>query len=85
VPTVKELLTLVDEEPHQELLLDGTTVYVAIDGRAFPDTPSRAHFWTSSPAVTQAGAQRMTVEFTIGEASFAFDGEQHLVRCVSDH
>jgi Protein of unknown function (DUF1566) len=49
VPSVKELLTLVDEEPHTEY--DSSQVVTKmIDGQAFPNTPVDQPFWTSSQA-----------------------------------
>lgn len=44
VPSYKELLTLVDESPHQDYVQG---LIVAIDANAFPSTPA-SQFWTSS-------------------------------------
>lgn len=80
LPTVKELLTLVDEQPHSEYRLDGTGVAVlAIDGRAFPDTPD-LEFWSSSYAAGKA----WSVDFSSGEARRSNAGNLKCVRCVSD-
>lgn len=50
LPTVKELLTLVDEQPHQEYEF-GKTVSKAIDQDAFGTyTSEDAAYWSSSPA-----------------------------------
>lgn len=49
LPSVKELLTIVDEEPHQEYEF-GMLVPKMIDALAFADTPVDAPYWTSTPA-----------------------------------
>jgi hypothetical protein len=48
LPTVKELLTILDEEPHFEY--EGTNVSKMIDALAFADTPVDLPYWTSTPA-----------------------------------
>jgi hypothetical protein len=48
LPTVKELLTIVDEAPHDEYVAP-SVVSKFIDGLAFPDTPVDRPYWTSSP------------------------------------
>jgi hypothetical protein len=76
---MKDLLTLVDEEPHAEYE-DGGIVLKAIDGKAFPATPA-APFWTSSvyaPDPTRA----WVVDFATGIASPQPRGARHYVRCV---
>jgi hypothetical protein len=49
LPSVKELLTIVDEEPHQEYEF-GMLVPKMIDALAFADTPVDFPYWTSTPA-----------------------------------
>jgi hypothetical protein len=70
VPSVKELLTLVDESRWGP----------AIDPAAFPGTPSD-YFWTSSPLATFPMFV-WTVFFGKGTASFFDIGNPRLVRCV---
>lgn len=48
LPTVKELLTLVDEEPHPEYE-GGKNVTKMIDQPAFDGTPIDLPYWTSTP------------------------------------
>jgi hypothetical protein len=48
LPSYKELLTLVDEQPHVEYE-NGGLVTKAIDSHAFPGAPSGVAYWTSSP------------------------------------
>lgn len=61
LPTLKELLTLVDEEPHPEYIVDRyETRY--IDKRAFEGTPSGQPFWTSS----KANGGTYAVDFSTG-------------------
>ena len=82
VPTVKELLTLVDEDPHQEY--DTTqnpprVVFKSIDQLAFPDVPTDLPYWTSTPA---GGGKFWTVDFTTGKTA-ALDGSSMAnVRCI---
>lgn len=78
LPTVKELLTLVDETPHDEVT-GGTTVEArAIDRNAFPGTP------VALPYVSTAGAGEFwVVDFTTGTVSVVGQLPQpHYVRCV---
>lgn len=65
LPTVKELLTLVDEEPHAEYVQENLRNEPRyIDGRAFRGTPPDFAFWTSTkPAV---GSGTFTVDFATG-------------------
>lgn len=48
VPTVKELLTIVDEEPHLEYEFGKEQVKL-IDQSAFPSTPVDLPHWTQTP------------------------------------
>lgn len=67
LPTVKELLTLVDEQPHKEYEF-GATVEKAIDGTgggAFGSyTSVDAPYWTSTP--TDVAGERWGVSFKDG-------------------
>jgi hypothetical protein len=76
LPTVKELLTIVDEEPHQEYV-GHDIVSKMIDGYAFPNTPVDAPYWTSTPA--SAGGY-WTVNFATGVT--APSSGPAYVRCV---
>ncbi len=79
LPTVKELLTLVDEDRHREQR-GGTEVDLAIDGAAFPDTPGDGAFWTDT--LTHDLTSRFTVDFGSGETGLAKDSDERRVRCV---
>ena len=70
LPSVKELLTLVDESRWGP----------AIDPVAFPGTPSD-YFWTSSPLATFPMFV-WTVFFGKGTASFFDVSNPRLIRCV---
>jgi hypothetical protein len=79
LPTMKELLTIVDEEPHDEYE-NGALVPKAIDGNAFPSTPA-VLFWSgSSNAVDPTTA--WAVDFMTGVATLHPKTETHPVRCV---
>lgn len=80
LPSVKELLTLVDEEPHQDY--DGTKIIQkSIDQLAFPDTstPTTLPYWTSTPA---PGGKFWTVEFSSGRTEPKDLATKLNVRCV---
>jgi hypothetical protein len=84
LPTVKELLTLVDEFPHDKYD-NGQNLKRAIDRDAFDGgsflTPTDKPYWTS----TDAGLDRKwVVDFTTGEvyAQTFKSGETAHVRCV---
>ena len=49
LPTLKELLTLLDEEPHNEYEF-GAVVPKMIDQLAFAGTPVDLPYWSSTPA-----------------------------------
>ena len=75
-PTVKELLTLVDERPHK-FFSAGAEADRYIDPRAFPNTPLDAAFASLSPN------DFWTVDFKTGQASRATNAPAKLyVRCV---
>ncbi len=79
LPTVKELLTILDEEPHQEYEF-GKVVPKMIDALAFPDTPVDAPYWSSTPA---PGTNMFwMVSFTDGLMSVQVGSMPGNVRCV---
>jgi hypothetical protein len=81
-PTVKELLTLVDEEPHQEYDTSqppARLVLKAIDPSAFPDTPVDAPYWTSTPA---GPGKFWAVDFSTGKTVALDAGGAANIRCV---
>lgn len=49
LPTIKELLTLLDEEPHPEYEF-GKLVDKHLDGTAFFEAPVNQPYWSSTPA-----------------------------------
>jgi hypothetical protein len=78
-PSYKELLTLVDENPHMSFFT-GTPLAAAIDEHAFPETPTDQHYWTSSVAV---GGGRYTVAFSDGTVQIESpEVPSYYVRCV---
>jgi Protein of unknown function (DUF1566) len=81
LPTVKELLTIVDEEPHEEYDTTFTSPIVlkSIDQQAFPNTATREPYWTSTPA---PGGKFWTVEFTTGTTEARAATESLNTRCV---
>lgn len=79
VPTVKELLTLVDEDPHNESLPDGAVAQRAIDRNAFPGTPVDHPYLT---AVRVGATGTWVVDFRDGHASFGPLTGTYYVRCV---
>jgi hypothetical protein len=78
LPTVKELLTIVDEEPHQEY--EGRQIVSKmIDGQAFPSTPIGQPFWTLTPS---GATKYWTVSFADGTTSTVDATGTAYVRCV---
>ncbi|CAN5732118.1 hypothetical protein BH09MYX1_BH09MYX1_63800 [soil metagenome] len=79
LPTVKELLTLVDEDPHGEASSNGTVDPRAIDRNAFPATPVDARY-----LATEAGGGVWLVSFTDGSVQWqsSLTPPRHYVRCV---
>jgi Protein of unknown function (DUF1566) len=69
LPTIKELLTLLDETPHPEYD-DGDLVDVLIDPDAFGGyrTPVDAAYWTSTPA-NPDGSLVWSLDFKSGDGS----------------
>lgn len=82
VPTVKELLTLVDEQPHQEYdIALAKTVTKAIDQNAFGQyTAEDLPYWSSTP--TGSANERWGVSFKDGTMVRMLEGNQGYVRCV---
>lgn len=79
LPSVKELLTIVDEEPHQEYEF-GMLVPKMIDALAFADTPVDFPYWTSTPA---PGTDMFwTVSFKTGLMAAQAKTAQGNARCV---
>jgi hypothetical protein len=92
LPTVKELLTLVAEEPHAEspgpgggetVASDGN-VYKMIDRSAFPLIPVDHTYWTSTRTLgSQQPEQVWTVDFQTGlMVAKAVTGDVGYARCV---
>lgn len=82
LPTVKELLTLLDEEPHDEY--DGALVTKMIDPDAFSDakTPVDVVYWTSTPAGPASSGSRWTLDFKTGAMTVASPSTSLHYRCV---
>lgn len=79
LPTVKELLTIIDEQPHQEYEF-GKLVPKSIDALAFADTPADLPFWTSTPA---PGTDMFwTVSFQTGKMEPRERSTKANARCV---
>jgi hypothetical protein len=85
VPSYKELLTLVDEHPHVEVLL-GKPEQKAIDENAFYGTPTDAPFWSSSLFAQSTGATLAGYEvwFDDGHVEHFGVATPFYVRCVHD-
>ncbi len=78
LPSMKELLTIVDETPHDEYEVDHAVPHF-IDQSAFRSTPAEA-FWTSS---MKDSNNAWTVDFgTGGTGDAQISGDQRRVRCV---
>lgn len=78
LPTVKELLTLVDEEPHLEAGPDGGVGQRAIDRNAFPATPVDAPYLAAG---TLGSNEVWLVDFKDGKVTTGSPGTYN-VRCV---
>jgi len=79
LPTYRELLTLVDEDPHDEWDPEaGAPSPRYIDPNAFPGTPS-GPFWSMSPS--DNGTNKV-VDFRSGESSDLSRTSIAYVRCV---
>jgi hypothetical protein len=84
LPTYRELLTIVDESPHDDWDPDaGVATPRYIDPNAFPATPGDK-FWTMSP-VPGSTTLFMTVDFGTGEARVSSSQtDVAYARCVTD-
>jgi hypothetical protein len=80
LPTIKELLTVFDEEPHVEYEF-GKLVSKQIDAVAFGDTPVDLPYWSGTPA---GPGKVWALSFATGEmVSLATDGSAKAhARCV---
>ena len=83
LPTLKELLTLVDEQPHEDYdVPTNTTVTKHIDPQAFgSETPGDRAYWSSS-LVEESPSRVWTVDFSSGETPQADAIDARYVRCV---
>jgi hypothetical protein len=83
LPTLKELLTLVDEQPHQAYDVEtNTTVSKHIDPQAFgKETPVDRAYWSSS-LVEESPSRVWTLDFASGETPTAESADARYVRCV---
>lgn len=84
LPTVKELLTILDEQPH-DVYEFGALVPKMIDALAFADTPADRPYWTSTPAPAAPGVSMVwTVNFSSGQmtAMMADTSTKANARCV---
>lgn len=79
VPTVKELLTLVDEDPHQEYE-SSQVVTKLIDRQAFPNTPTDRPYWTLTPA---SATEQWAVDFGTGLVVKVSKGDTGYFRCLA--
>jgi hypothetical protein len=80
LPTVKELLTLVDEQPRP-VYANGKLTYPMIDSNAFPDTPM-AVFWSATPVPNTTNM--WLVDFGTGEMTKLSTTNSARVRCVKN-
>ncbi len=81
LPTYKELLTLVDEDPHYEYDPEAGSTLRYIDPNAFPGTPAD-NFWSLSADRSENGWPKM-VNFGTGRTATASSTNQEAyVRCV---
>lgn len=84
VPTVKELLTLVDEDPHIEYdsSFKPPNVQKYIDQNAFAETktPLDTPYWTSTPGLNPGDF--WTVDFRTGKTAIRSTLTPLYVRCV---
>lgn len=83
LPTVKELLTILDEEPHREYV-GGAVVEKMIDQLAFSGTPVDLPYW-SSTAIAPGSDLVWTLSFATGEMkakSRSNAAEMAHARCV---
>lgn len=81
VPTVKELLTLVDEEGRQvyDTTFNPPFVYKYIDQTAFADAPTNKPYWTST---VESDGKVWTVDFSTGKTQLSAPADLNHLRCV---
>jgi hypothetical protein len=81
LPTAKELLTLVDEQPLG-IYVGTEVVYPAIDANAFPGTP-RSNFWSATRHFSGA-EESVVVDFSTGRTKLLTADLVNVayVRCV---
>ncbi len=80
LPSVNELETIVDDDPHPDSLTGAPKV--AIDANAFPETDTSSPFWTSS-LVSGSANYGWVVSFTDGSSAKLQTNYPALVRCVT--
>ncbi len=86
LPTLKELLTIVDEAPHNYESTMGSNPNRYIDGYAFPNTADKP-FWTATISKRTGGVNTsaFAVDFGTGdvlELDATGSGPKAYVRCV---
>jgi hypothetical protein len=84
LPTVKELLSLVDEQRHREFISKRAVDY-ALDGRAFGgDYAREGQVWTATQSADTSTGRRFAVSLQTGEALplDAVTDKGVYVRCV---
>lgn len=82
LPTVKELMTLIDEEPHLEYETrppPPRNVAKLIDRSAFDGAPVDLPYWTQTPAES---GKFWTLHFSTGEMEARAPSERAHTRCV---
>jgi hypothetical protein len=79
LPSIKELLTILDEEPHTEYEFSALVAKM-IDAPAFADTPVDLPYWSSTPA---PGVDRYwTLSFKTGLMEARLKTDKAHARCV---
>ncbi len=79
LPSVKELLSIVDEDVNYVYVGTDVLESRAIDKFAFPDTPG-TYFWTS----TKAGGDALVIDFRDGKTQKLARDLKLAVRCVTN-
>lgn len=80
LPSIKELLTILDEEPHTEYEFS-KVVSKMIDALAFPDTPVDLPYW-SSTLVPGTADKYWTLSFKTGLMEARLKTDKAYARCV---
>ena len=81
LPTMKELLTIVDETPHYEFE-NGVNQAKMIDVNAFPRSPTNFEYWSSTPSAADPVNDGWAVKFRTGENVTQGQNQSGYVRCV---